>query len=96
MPQGFQVWDAAGALILDTNSMLGRILGTVAASGSTGSIDHGGLTTGRPFYVCVSSDNGTGVGVMYPNVTISGSTLSWSYDGGGQSIGTAIIFFGVY
>lgn len=39
MPQGLQIWDASGNLILDTTSNVGRVIGSqVLAGGATGSI----------------------------------------------------------
>ena len=35
MAQGMQVWDSAGTLIFDTNTMTGRILGTITVTANT-------------------------------------------------------------
>ena len=77
VPQGLQVWDENGNIILDTNDMLGRVLGIQPVSSRTGSITDARLAQGQPFYFFLSAPY---PGPGYPGparITISGSTLSW-------------------
>lgn len=52
MPQGLQVWDAAGNLIVDTSSSLGRVLGVATIDGGDTAVitDPNYTTTSRPFW----------------------------------------------
>ena len=77
MPQGLQVWDSSGNLIVDTNSSLGVILGThtITKSAGNGSLSVGDLSLGTPFFTVITS-----TGTFYPIVSVSGSTISWTYD----------------
>lgn len=77
MARGFQVWDAAGNLIVDTNAALGVILGvhTFTKSAGAGSLTDANLALGTPFYTLISF-----TGTFLPSISISGTTISWSYD----------------
>jgi predicted GTPase len=76
MPQGLQVMDASGNIIFDTNTVAGRIIGTVDITASTaGSVTSSGFSTGTPFWVFQPKT--TAYFSRAPSVTISGNTLSW-------------------
>ncbi len=95
MAYGLRVWDAAGNVIMDTNYRAGRILGMVDTGGANGSISHPGFTTGTPFWVVVSLDVSNAVTKCRPSV--SGTTMSWTYDStSGFNNGPCRIFYGVY
>ncbi len=49
MPHGLQIWDGNGAIILDTNYMVGRVLGKINVT-ADGSLFDARLSKGRPFY----------------------------------------------
>lgn len=92
MPQGLQVWNADGSLQIDTNTNLGRFLGTVETGGVNGSLDVPGFAQGTPWFLVmllgVASYN-----TFVPQVTIAGNTISWNYTSGNFN---ALIYFGVY
>jgi hypothetical protein len=80
MPQGLQVWDDQGRLLVDLGDWLGRLAGSAAVTASTaGSITNVLLQSGTPFFVWVpaTEEAVTGATTM-PSVTFSGSTMSWS------------------
>jgi hypothetical protein len=86
MPQGMQVWDASGNLILDVTQFLGRILAIVdipASSSGTISVPNPGSTYGTRWSLVQAMStsfvptaaNGTPTG---PTWSISGTTLTYS------------------
>jgi hypothetical protein len=80
MPQGLQVWDDQGRLLVDLGDWLGRLAGSTPVTLNTaGSITNVLLQSGTPFFVWVPSTEEavTGATTM-PSVTFSGSTMSWS------------------
>jgi len=82
MAAGLQVWDASGNLILDTSTIVGRIIGIIDASASSGSATVAGLDQGTPFAIPQLTQSssvlyGTNT---YPNCTFSGTTVSWTRD----------------
>jgi hypothetical protein len=94
MPQGIQVWDDAGNLILDTSTRAGGFLGSITvASGApySGSITEPLLAEGTPFYFLQSSD-----GDYQPTVTISGTTLTWQKNATYNPYWSGSIYYGVY
>lgn len=91
MPQGLQIFDASGNVILDTNVKAGRVLGTATVAASTaGSVTNAGLTTGTPFWIYQAST--TSYFARAPTISVSGSTLSWAAD----SDRAGLIVYGVY
>jgi len=90
MPQGLQVFDAAGNLQVDIGSSLGRVLGSVDTSASSGSISDDGFSHGTPFFIVVTQDEG-----RPPSVSISGTTMTWTYASASPyypNIATTIIY----
>jgi hypothetical protein len=80
MPQGLQVWDDQGRLLVDLGDWLGRLAGSAAVTANTaGSITNALLQSGTPFFVWIpaTEEAVTGATTM-PSVTFSGSTMSWS------------------
>lgn len=84
MPAGLQIWDEAGNFILDTTSIVGRLIGTIDASAMSGSVNVVGLDQGTPFAIPIM-DVGSGAQtystISLPIVTFSGSTVSWTRQG---------------
>lgn len=80
MGQGLQVWNAAGALIIDTSSFVVKTgivdVGTVTAAGSTD------ISAIQALGGTITPIVDSGGYSMAPDVTISGSTLSWAARGG--------------
>jgi hypothetical protein len=80
MPQGLQVWDDQGRLLVDLGDHLGRLAGSAAVTANTaGSTTNALLQSGTPFFIWIptTEEAVTGATTM-PNVTFSGSTMSWS------------------
>lgn len=97
MSYGLQVFDATGAILVDTNDRLGKILGSVSVGSSPGSISVPDFSLGTPFYFLRA--NSPQQGSFPPTITISGATISWSTPSGYNSYwdrtpGT--IFYGIY
>lgn len=80
MPQGLQVWDDQGRLLVDLGDWLGRLAGSVSVGVSTaGSVTNALLTTGTPFFIWIPSSAEPPKGEQnVPIVTFSGATMSWS------------------
>ena len=80
MPQGLQVWDDQGRLLVDLGDWLGRLAGSAAVAANTaGSTTSVLLQSGTPFFVWIpSTEEGVIGSTTMPSVTFSGSTMSWS------------------
>ena len=78
MPQGLQVFDSSGNMMLDVTDRLTRYLGAfdTGSGNGSGSYTDALLLTGTPWIIvtCIAGDP------AYLNVafTVSGSTISWS------------------
>lgn len=73
-----QIWDSSGNLIMDTNTRMGRYLGTTSTGTANGSVTDARFTssTGTPFWFI----NGKGDTVYaVPTVTYSANVLSWDW-----------------
>jgi hypothetical protein len=79
MPQGLQVWDASGNIVIDTSYSIGRMFGvvTINSGNQSGSLVEAAFATGTPFFICVPNENASWSDGANPVVTISGNTLSW-------------------
>lgn len=95
MPAGLQVWDAAGNLVVDITTRLSRFLGSVNSGTSAGSISVPDLVQGTPFYFVIISGGAVPVGSFGPEVTFSGTTMSWTFAPGRTPL-AATIFYGVF
>lgn len=77
-----QIWDETGFQILDTESSVALILGSVLIGGDnqsqSGSFTDSRLPLGRP-YSLVTSLEVTGFIGYIPTITFSGTTVSWSW-----------------
>jgi len=95
MPQGLQIWDASGNLILDTSSHIGRVLGVATLTGGTnGSVTDANFSTGTPFWHL--QPNAT-YPTKLPDITISGTTLNWNFQAGYTWSGMSFkLIYGVY
>ncbi|NIF28323.1 hypothetical protein F3J44_18300 [Pantoea sp. Tr-811] len=100
MPQGLQVWDAQGRLILDVTDRLSRILGQVATGSAAGAIAVPEFAAGygTPWaFVQQRNASANQFGKRCARVTISGTTLSWDFPGlSSWEILPAVIQYGVY
>ena len=94
MPQGWQAFDASGNLIVDVSTRLGRVLGVQTLTAATGgSVTNANFASGTPFWML---SNVSVAGARQPEITFSGTTLSWSFPGVGWSGETYRLVYGVY
>lgn len=81
MPQGLQVWDAAGNLIVDVTSRLGKILGvTDVTAGVDGSVTNANFAAGSYFFVLTPIAT---YSTFRPTMSFNAgtNTLSWAWEG---------------
>lgn len=95
MSFGMVVKNASGVTIIDENSKLARVLGTVYVPQTNGSLTDAGFATGVPFGAVVVADTLFGSKPGAPTVTFSGNTMSWSYPYSSMKSNVYIIY-GVY
>lgn len=88
---GFRAWDASGNITQDITDRLPRIIGVLTLS-SNGSviINEAGSQNDIFFNVVSLSSN-----PVVPNISVSGTTLSWSNIDGTWAT-QAILIYGVY
>lgn len=91
---GLRVWNAAGVQTLDTDTKLSRLLGSVTTtSGVNGSVT-AEFSSGTPwFQILISGKVGF---INAPSISISGSTLTWTYTGNASYMRPVTIIYGVY
>lgn len=76
MPQGLQIWDANGRLILDVTTRLTRVEGSVATGVANGSFQIP-LSSGEPFIIVEDS---SGVFSRFgPGVWLDGTVIRWEF-----------------
>lgn len=85
MPQGLQIWDASGNLVVDLTDHFGRLIGYQNVS-SSGSFSSSEFSKGTPFYLYLPSNYNQN----YPSIFFSGNTLNWT----GSSF-SGVIYYGV-
>ena len=103
MPAGFQTWDASGNLIVDTTTLLGRIIGSVSIVGTSGSITDARFANGTPFafpvmgYSNAFSAFSLDASRSAPAVSFSGTTLNWTRgaEGAGAEVPSCTLYYGV-
>lgn len=107
MPSGLQVFrESTGQIIFDSNSQLGRLVGSITTGFVAGSVA-ANLTTGTPFaFAVLVYANGTspnfgtpGGAMLQPTLTVTGSSVAWSFpanSGSYQNFQSCIIYYGVY
>lgn len=94
MPQGLQVWDAAGNLTLDLTDRIGRLLGIATLTSPTdGNLTDAGFASGTPWFVCLPYSGGAS---STPDVSIAGNVISWDFVTGGSYSATYKLIYGVY
>lgn len=92
MPQGLQVWNASGQLIVDVTDNLGRVLGIAnVTGGAAGSVTHAGFAQGTGFWMLMGVNS---YALPAPAFSLSGTTLSWTWPDGGS--GSFKLVYGVY
>jgi hypothetical protein len=94
MGVGLQVWDAAGNLVVDTTTRVGKILGvTTLTGGVAGSVVDSRFGFGVGFWRVVPLTN---YAVAMPTLSLSGDTLSWTWPNGGSGSQGYSLVYGVY
>ena len=93
MPQGLEIRDSSGTVILTISDRITRLLGSSSMTGGTaGSVTNAGFTTGTPFW-WASRDAG-GSFFYDPVITVTSDTMSWTWPNGGS--GNYTVVYGVY
>ena len=90
MSQGLQVWDGGGAIVLDTNTRAGVALGVISTGTSAGSFIDADLSLGEPFFFTLPGAPGWNGNVAV--ITISGTTIYWSFPSAGSNQSSLIIY----
>ena len=95
MPAGLEVYDASGRPVVRLTDRLGAIVGVFSTGTAAGSINIPGLARGAPFYVVQTGWSSAVVASNLPQISISGTTVSWSipFPGDTQSV---TVYVGVY
>lgn len=82
MSAGLQIWREDGLLVIDTQTSVALICGSVLIGGAnqaqSGSFTDDRLSLGRPYYIVTTLEVNGFIGYR-PNVTFSGNTVSWSW-----------------
>lgn len=95
MSFGLETFLADGSLHSTYDTSLGRVIGSMALSTSNGSVAVPALSQGKPWYVAVPAFDET-TNVYPPTVTISGTTISWTWPAIGQQYRAAtVLIYGV-
>lgn len=83
MPYGFQVFSATGELEIDLSTSLTRVLGRFQTGNSQtyGSVTDANFAKGIPWFVVLVNGppNSSFEWGLTPEVSIDGTTLSWSW-----------------
>lgn len=93
MPQGLQIFDSSGVLILDTTDNTGFVIGFLdfASASQSGSLTNANFSSGTPFFFSLSDTND---GPATPDVSFSGTTMTWTANVYAPFSG--VIYYGVF
>jgi len=95
MAYGFRARDGAGNIVVEYTDRLTRVLGWVDTGTSNGSI-YIGDADGVPFYA-LAGTTGIGTDVCFPTISLSGRTLSWTFNTGfASSFKSVKVVYGVH
>jgi hypothetical protein len=96
MAEGLQVFDSSGNKILDVSDSLTKYLYVATVGPGNGSVTVAGLVGGRPWFTAYRlSSNATQY--LAAKFTISGTTVSWTYQSGGSgNYAPMRLFVGIY
>lgn len=81
MPQGLQIWDANGNLMLDTTSRTGRVIGSIAlAASASGSLNVPKLAAERAWATLACSNTHTDpkATLTITNQTTTSATINYT------------------
>ena len=79
MTAGLQIWDSSGAVVLDTSTRVGTVVGSVDTGARNGSISVPETMAGDPLYFAKQISFPLQVAYIYPNISLSQGTLTWVY-----------------
>ncbi|MBN7139010.1 hypothetical protein A7A76_07865 [Lysobacter enzymogenes] len=100
MPAGIQVFDENGAALIDTTDRISLVLGTAIIGPAAGSISDPRLAYGKGWFQLLDFEAIEAVTTTKskpPIPSISGTTLSWTYDSQSQRPPRAVrIIYGTY
>ncbi|MCP3729246.1 hypothetical protein M9978_02295 [Sphingomonas sp. MG17] len=91
-----RIWRPDGSLKVNLSKRLCRRLGSVVTGTVDGSIDHPGFALGHPRWQVLSTSGDMSQSYA-PQVSVSGNTLSWAFEGGYEGTrSSCIIRYGVF
>lgn len=94
MPQGLQVWDASGNLVLDVSDRVGKFLGvTTITAGVNGSVTHAGFALGQFFFMVTPL---SAFPTYRPSMAFNPATNTLSWDWQGRPGVNCSLRYGVY
>jgi hypothetical protein len=79
MAYGLQIFDSSGNKTLDVSDSLTKTIATFVTSTSNGSATYAELAGGRPWVAAYRVPTSTATQYGAAIVTVSGTTVSWSY-----------------
>ena len=92
MSVGLEVYDASGNKLVDPDTSMGRILGSVVSGTTGGSLVDADFAQGTPFTISLNvSGTNPPIPHLGPVITFSGTTMSW-----GTTTQSALILYGVH
>ncbi|ROL86475.1 hypothetical protein BK640_29310 [Pseudomonas protegens] len=78
MPQGLEVYDENGLLVIAVTDRITKILGSIDSGLSSGSLNVPELALGRPWVRAICYTNGT-VNEAPAAVSLNGTVISWAF-----------------
>lgn len=93
MGHGIEVYNSSGQLVFNSDSRLGRVIGSVRLTGAAGSITDARFSSGTPFHAFIA--DATVAARTYPVISVAGTTISWSYSGAYPII-SGLLIYGAY
>ena len=95
MPQGLQIFNAGGDLILDVTDRLTRVLGEFETGTSSGSVSNPNLSSGTPWFTMRDLGKYEMLSEASCSVSINSSSISWTFGSSGTKTNKKIVY-GVY
>lgn len=95
MSFGLGIWNGAGKTLLDTTSRITIVLGVanIPAAIASGTISHAKFANGTPWFA-VTANGIVDLATVSPAVSVSGTTLSWSW--GSVPPQDCLLIYGIY
>lgn len=79
MESGLTIYDEDGVVRLDAQTLVGRVLGNFSTGTANGSVTNPLMLQGTPYFFGFATNAPTGLVHCLPDVSISGSTISWVF-----------------